>query len=263
MSEIWNEGEDEGERDDEAPAQPIRAQGSYADAFRKKLGLRAVDDDAIRFPAGEGRAWVGWGHYNADVVSMREFVILGRGEEMNAYEISDYAPAQGLVEGLLQNGRVQSRVSLVKSDARLHPKMRFDLAESANLGALAAALERRFKDGSLLDRAALRRSGFTVSASMFYRLWAVAGKPRITLFAFDEAKHDADMNVAQAANGYRSFFAAAPLRGRGQVDGPYVASPSPTACPECNAPMVEHRGSVVCKNQLRKLAMIETLDQGR
>jgi hypothetical protein len=182
---------------------------------------------------------------------------------MNAYEITDYSPAQGLIEGLLQGDPVRSRVTLVKSDARLHPRMRFDLQEGANLGALTAALERRFKDGSLLDRAALRKTGFTVSISMFYRLWATANKPRITLFAFDRAEHHADMSLVQAANGYRSFFASAPIRGRGQVDGPFVANPSPTACPECNAPMVEHRGSVVCANQLKKLATIETLDQGR
>ncbi len=257
MSDMWDDSED-------APqAQPTAAQGSYADAFRKKLGLRAVEDDAIRFPAGEGRAWVGWGHFNADVVNIPEFVILGRGAEMNAYEITDYGPTQGLIEGLLHSGRVQSRVTLVKNDAGLRPRMRFDLEEGANLGALTAALERRLKDGSLLDRAALRKTGFTVSVSMFYRIWATAKKPPITLFAFDRAEHHADMDLAQAASGYRSFFAAAPIRGRGQVDGPFVANPSPGACPECNAPMVEHRGSVVCKNQLKKLAMIESLDQGR
>ena len=129
--------------------------------------------------------------------------------------------------------------------------------------AVTAALTRRLKDGSLIDRAALRRTGFTVSVSMFYRLWAAAGKPRITLFAFDGAAHHADMDVSMAANGYRSFHASGPIRGRGQVDGPFVSNPSPSACPECGAPMVEHRGSVVCQNQLKKLAMIESLDQGR
>ncbi|MFO0759338.1 MAG: type VI secretion system tip protein TssI/VgrG [Byssovorax sp.] len=256
MSQRWDD-------EDEAPAPPVEPRGSYADAFRKKLGLRPVDDEAVRFPAGEGRPWVGHGHYNADVVSIREFIILGRGEAMNAYEITDYAPAQGLVEGLLRDGGVTSRVSLVKKDARLFARARFDLEEGQSLGAITAALERRFKDGSLLDRAALRRSGFTVSISMFYRLWAAAGKPRITLFAFDGAAHHADMDLAMAANGYRSFHASGPIRGRGQVDGPFVSNPSPSACPECGAPMVEHRGSVVCQNQLKKLAMIESLDQGR
>ena len=98
-------------------------------------GMRNTHNDR-RFPAGEGRAWVGWGHFNADVVTIREFVILGRGAEMNAYEITDYAPTQGLIEGLLQSGRVQSRVTLVKNDAGLRPRMRFDLEEGANLGAV-------------------------------------------------------------------------------------------------------------------------------
>ncbi len=235
---------------------------SYAERFREKLGLRKVGDDAVRFPAGDGQPWVGWGHYTADVVNAREFLILGREKEMNAYEIVDYSPHQGLIEGLLQSSRVDSRIAIVKSDAGLHARMRFDLEEGANLGALAAVMAELMKGGSLLDRAALRRSGFVVSISMFYRLWEAAKKPAITLFALEHAVLDADMDVGEAANRYRSFQASGPIRGKGQVDGPWVAHPSPRQCPECSMPMVEYMGSILCVNQMKLLHSLEMLDQG-
>jgi len=256
MNQTWTSDADD---TDDLGAPP---RGSYAARLREELGLRKPGDDSVRFPGGEGRPWIGWGHYNADVVNLRELLILGRGEEKNAYEIVDYAPNQGLIEGLLQNGRVDSRIALAKNVAGLHARMRFDLAEGENLGALAAATQKVMKEGSLLDRAALRRTAFTVSVAMFYRLWAAAKKPAITLFTFDHAELHADMDVGEAANLYRSFRAAGPIRGKGQVDGPFVANPKPGQCPECKAPMVEHEGSIICANQKKLLQVLETLDQG-
>ncbi|MEP7120986.1 MAG: hypothetical protein ABJE95_08760 [Byssovorax sp.] len=258
MNPTWNDDPADGQ--EIAGARP----GSYAGALREKLGLRKPGDAAVRFPAGDGgaRPWIGWGHYHADVVNQREFLILGRGPEMNAYEIVDAAPNQGLIEGLLQDGRVDSRIARVVGDTRVHPKMRFDLDERANLGALVGATQKLMKEGSLLDRAALRRSSFTVSIAMFYRLWEAAKKPAITLFAFDHADVHADLDIGAAANLYRSFQASGPIRGKGQVDGPFVANPSPRQCPECGAPMVEHQGSILCANQVKLLQVLETLDRG-